>query len=231
MLVTRFIITYALTLNILAEDPCKSIKTTAILHIPERLLTDEECISLLKAFEKISLRNLYRFCYFSGLPIRECAAIKVTRYDPVTKKLMIKENMDLFHHSGAVLQPVKYPREVVINPLAAACIEEEIELRKNKDLTPIAQNLVFSTAKGDIISGSSIRCCNDIIKWEAWMRDFKPLMLRDNFLLRCIKAGIDDRTLENYFGIRDKVLLLLINNKDGHLTPCLTGFPFWRNES
>lgn len=213
LIYVRFVFHYARQQNIIDKDPTDYFRLKRKRRIPTRVLSAEECASLLNAFNQIRLPNLYRFMYFSGMTLNVGVALRISSYNAEAGILSISEEMDLHSPGNPFPRAAQIPRDIELNEQAAMCLKEELSLRTDRKLSESAEDYIFTTTYGTIISTYETRLCNYKIRELSVVTDFKPSHLRENFLLRCVKAGVDDRSIEKYFGIRDPFYMLRIRNQ------------------
>ena len=211
--IVKAILNYANSHHLINQNPCDNIKATYARHLPSRIFSDEECISLLSAFDYLYLKNFYRFGYFSGLPFREIAALRLSDYDESSGKIRIENTLSFDHRQPRVIKHTKMPRTITLPQEAIDCISDELLLRASRIILQEAEDNIFTTPKGKLISYENIKYCSHLVQCKSCVTDFKVLYLRDNFLFRCIQEGMDDRSIENYFGIKDKSFLLRIHGQ------------------
>jgi site-specific recombinase XerD len=212
MIHLKSVLTFAYSNHLLPDNPSNYIAIKVDRRHQLRQFSEDECKMLLMSFDSVYLRNLYRFVYFSGISIRESAALHLSDYHPDSRTLDVSHVLNYRQNKDVYIGPNKMPRQIIIPSEAAVCIEDELENRAQKSIAEEASNLIFTERSGNIINMRNFIYCNGVIKKKSAVNDFRPLYLRDNFLLRCLNEGVDDRSLERYLGICSNTYMLYIQN-------------------
>ena len=188
------IFVFAMQNHLILSNPCSEIKTPyGKLAMPERRFTDNEVVRLKAAFPKCTIPKLLDVALSSGIPMGELAVLQKQDIHYDTGEISIARQMVLRMGRSQIID-CKRPRTIA--PPASAF----------QQITEAAQdsgNYVFAYKNGtsyDFIAYTTISTALDKIRLESGIPDIKRQSFQDNFIVRCLDAGVDFVSLENYYG-------------------------------
>lgn len=194
MNILNHIFIFAMQNHLLLSNPCSGIKTPhGPISMPKHRFSDDEVARLKSAFLKCSIPKLFYTALYSGLPMGELAALLKSNINYDTGEVCISHYMTVSRNRSYIVE-CKRPRTIT---LPESSFQQILSASEDSDDYVFINKKNISNA---FVTANNINYALGIIRNESSIPDIKRQYFQDNFILRCLDAGVDFISLEKYYG-------------------------------
>lgn len=206
----------------LVDNPWNHVHLPPATSPSKRRLSDEEVLRLQEAFSHNALGDYFGFIMQTGLRRAEASGVVVGKWDRENHALRIDTHVDYKKHYKARLEPGAYrgfDRVIALSHEAEECLGRAVDRQEAYHrLYPSWRNpddLMFTNRVGRPVLEHDITYNTEVIRRVTGIRDFSTMLLRNDFVMRKLEAGVPFELLKTYLGLRDQASLMKYVAPDG----------------
>ena len=197
MNILNHIFIFAMQNHLILINPCSEVKTPyGSISMPEHKFSDEEVTRLKLAFPKCSIPKIFFTALYSGLPLGELAALRKSDISYDTCEISISRYMTIRKSRNCIVD-CKRPRTI---PLPLSSFQQIAAASEDSDDSDDYVFINKNNTSYAFVTADNINSALGIIRIESGIPDVKRQSFQDNFIIRCLDAGVDFVSLENYYG-------------------------------